>query len=174
MSFEGQPVPSTVYKSNRAKIGDGKSVRVVVPQSTTVESQKFYLFDGFFGVAMQDVETGAGETDELILNIEEAEFEADQIDTTQDYAIGTPVFWDSTNSVFSETATGNRFVGVVTSSKDANNVIWLKLSPQANGIVQGTDVANISTDMSADVNDQELKTTLNSLLTNLRAAGIIG
>lgn len=73
MAYEGQPFPSTTYSSRRAKISDGESVRVTVPENTTIEAQKFYLIGGFFGVAMQDVTTGAGETAEVILTIEEAE-----------------------------------------------------------------------------------------------------
>jgi predicted RecA/RadA family phage recombinase len=78
MAYTGQPVPSTVYNAVRAKISDGKSVRVEVPENTTVEAGKFYLLGGFFGAAMQSVTTGAGETAEVILNIEPAEFETDQ------------------------------------------------------------------------------------------------
>ena len=49
MAYTGQPVPSTVYNAARAKISDGESVRVKVPESTTVEAGKFYLLDGFLG-----------------------------------------------------------------------------------------------------------------------------
>ena len=73
MSYVGQPVPSTVYNAARAKISDGKSVKVTVPENTTVEAGKLYLLGGFFGAAMQSVTTGTGETAEVILNIEQAE-----------------------------------------------------------------------------------------------------
>lgn len=173
MAYIGQPVPSTVYNATRAKVSDGKSVKVTVPENTTIEAGKFYLLGGFFGVAMQSVTTGAGETAEVILNIEEAEYETDQTNDTQTYAVGTPLFWNDTLKRFTETATGNRFVGIVTSAKDANGVIWFKLSAQANPMVQGAAVADITTDMSADVNDNELKNKINELLASLRAAGII-
>ncbi|GIO33251.1 hypothetical protein J2TS6_43920 [Paenibacillus albilobatus] len=130
MSYKGQPVPSTAYQSYRAKVSDGKSVRVPVPEKTTIEAQKFYLISGFFGAAMESVTTGAGETSEVILNVEQAEYESDQIDKTQAFAFGTPIYWDATKSQFTETETGNRLVGRVTVAKDAKNVIWFLLGPQ--------------------------------------------
>lgn len=96
MAYTGQPVPSTVYDAARAKVSDGKSVRVAVPESTAVEAGKFYLLGGFLGVAMQSVTTGAGETAEVILNIEPAEFETDQIKATDKASMtaGADIYWD--------------------------------------------------------------------------------
>ncbi|WII36826.1 DUF2190 family protein [Paenibacillus thiaminolyticus] len=130
MPYKGQPVPSTTYQSYRAKVSDGKSVRVTVPAKTTIEAQKFYLLDGFFGAATESVTTGTGQTDEVVLNIEQAEFETDQIDKTQTFAVGTSIYWDATKNQLTETATDNRLVGRVTAAKDANNVIWFLLGPQ--------------------------------------------
>jgi hypothetical protein len=130
MSFNGQPVPTTRYDVARAKVSDGKSVRVGVPQNTVIEAEKFYLLGGFFGIAKQSVTTGAGQTSEVILDIEQAEFETDQISTSQTFAAGTAVYWSASTSKFTETATDNRQVGRVTIGKDANNVIWLILGPQ--------------------------------------------
>ena len=132
MAYTGQPVPSTVYNAARAKISDGKSVRVKVPESTTVEAGKFYLLDGFLGVAMQSVTTKANETAEVILNIEPAEYETDQIDTSQTltFAKGTLIYWNAANNSFTETSQGNRLVGRVTQAKDSNGVICFILGPQ--------------------------------------------
>lgn len=130
MAYKGQPFPSTTYQSYRAKVSDGKSVRVPVPEKTTLEAQKFYLIGGFFGAAMESVKTGTGETDEAILNVEQAEFETDQIDKTQEFAFGTPIYWDAAKSQLTETDTGNRLVGRVTAAKDSKNVIWFLLGPQ--------------------------------------------
>lgn len=130
MAYTGQPVPSTVYNLGGGKISDGKSVKVTVPESTTIEAGKFYLLDGFLGCAMQSVTTGTGETAEVVLTIEQAEFETDQIETTQNFAKGTLIYWDVTNKRFTETATSNRLAGRVTVGKDANNVIWFILGPQ--------------------------------------------
>ncbi len=130
MAYTGQPVPSTVYNAARAKISDGKSVKVTVPENTTIEASKFYLLGGFFGAAMQSVTTGAGETAEVILNIEQAEYETDQIDATQDFVAGTVIYWDAAAGKLTETETANRKVGRVTAGKDSNNVIWFILGPQ--------------------------------------------
>jgi len=132
MTYVGQPVPSTVVNINAAKVSDGKSVRVTVPVNTTIEAGKFYLLDGFLGCAFQSVTTGAGETAEVILNIEQAEYETDQIDidTSQTFAKGTLIYWDAANNRFTETSTGNRLAGRVTQAKDANNVICFILGPQ--------------------------------------------
>ena len=130
MAYTGQPVPSTVYNLGDGKISDGKSVKVTVPGNTKIEAGKFYLLDGFFGCAMQSVETGAGKTAEVVLNIEQAEFESDQINTSETFAKGTLIYWDDTNKQFTETATNNRLAGRVTVGKDAKNVIWFILGPQ--------------------------------------------
>lgn len=130
MAYVGQPVPSTVVNINAAKFSDGKSVRVTVPENTVIEAGKFYLLDGFLGAAFQSVTTGAGETAEVILNIEQAEYETDQIDTSQTFAKGTLIYWDAANNRFTETSTANRLVGRVTQAKDANNVICFILGPQ--------------------------------------------
>lgn len=130
MAYKGQPVPSTVYNLGGGKISDGKSVKVTVPEKTKIEAGKFYLLDGFLGCAMQSVETGEGETANVVLNIEQAEFESDQINTSETFAKGTLIYWDDTNKQFTETATANRLAGRVTVGKDANNVIWFILGPQ--------------------------------------------
>lgn len=134
MAYKGQAVPTTEYKTGRAKIGDGKSVRVTVPENTTVAANGFYLFDGFFGVAMQSAVNGAGETGEIILSIEQAEYETDQISTTQPFKIGTLVYFNETTGKLTETVgidpDFNRLVGRVSAKKDTNNVIWFILGPQ--------------------------------------------
>ena len=130
MSYVGQPVPSTVVNINAAKVSDGKSVRVTVPENTTIEAGKFYLLDGFLGCAFQSVTTGAGETAEVILNIEQAEYDTNQIDTAQNFAKGTLIYWDETNKRFTETSAGNRLAGRVTQAKDSNDVICFILGSQ--------------------------------------------
>lgn len=130
MPYKGQPVPSTAHHAYRAKVSDGKSVQVTVPENTEIEAGKFYLLDGFFGSAFQSVKTEAGETGEAILNIEQAEYETDQISTSQTFAVGTPIYWNADTGRFTETETDNRLVGRVTQAKDQNNVIWFILGPQ--------------------------------------------
>jgi len=130
MAYVGQPIPSTVVNINAAKVSDGKSVRVTVPENTVIEAGKFYFLDGFLGCAFQSVTTGVGETAEVILNIEQAEYETDQIDTSQTFTKGTLIYWDGTNKRFTETSVGNRLVGRVTQAKDANNVVCFILGPQ--------------------------------------------
>ncbi len=132
MAYIGQPVPSTVYNATRAKISDGKSVKVTVPENTTIEAGKLYLLDGFLGFAMQSVTTGAGQTAEVVLNIEQAEYETDQINAADAFNKGDLIYWDATNKRLTTADGGgvNRKVGRVTAAKDANNVIWFVLGPQ--------------------------------------------
>jgi len=129
MSYKGQPVPSTVYDAARAKISDGKSVRVSVPENTVVEAGKFYLLSGFFGAAMQSVTTGADETAEVILNIEPAEYETDQTKEADraSMAVGKDIYWDNTDKCFTVTGTAV-YAGKVTAAADTNGVIWFKLA----------------------------------------------
>jgi len=136
MAYVGQPVPTTVINVNSGKFSDGKSVRVTVPGDTTIEAGKFYLLDGFLGVAFQSVQTAPGQIAEVVLNIEQAEYDTNQIDTAQNqnFAKGTLIYWDAANNRFTtETSTDgspNRLAGRVTQAKDANNVICFILGPQ--------------------------------------------
>ncbi|OJF16982.1 MAG: hypothetical protein A6D91_04680 [Bacillaceae bacterium G1] len=130
MAYKGQPVPTTVYNVGGGKISDGKSVKVTVPEKTKIEAGRFYLLDGFLGCAMQSVETGEGETSEVVLSIEQAEYETDQIAADGEFKVGAQIFWDEANQVFTEEAAGNRPAGRVTAAKDANGVIWFLLGPQ--------------------------------------------
>ncbi len=131
MAYKGQPVPSTVQQISRAKISDGKSVVVTVPENTEIAAQSFVLLDGFFGVAMDSVKTAAGETAEIALNIEQAEYETNQIRVVETYNVGTPLYFKESTKKLTAIAEGNRLVGRATSKKDANNVISFILLPQA-------------------------------------------
>ncbi|WP_096201901.1 DUF2190 family protein [Bacillus sp. FJAT-45350] len=134
MPYKGQPFPSTTYQVTRAKISDGKSVRVTVPENSEIEAQRFYLLGGFFGAATESVKTGEGETAEVVLTIEQAEYETSQISTTQEFTPGAPIYWNASTSRFTETDSSGedeyRRVGRVTQGKDSNNVIWFILGPQ--------------------------------------------
>lgn len=128
---EVRAIPTTTYNSYRSKVSDGKSVRVSVPASTTIEAGLFYELDGFFGSAMQSVVTGSGETAEVILNIEQAEYESDQITKSEALEVGTPIYFVA--GKFTKEAgleDVNRLVGRVTQKKDQNNVIWFIQGPQ--------------------------------------------
>lgn len=127
MTWTGQPVPATVAYVGGGKVGDGKSKKVAVPQSTTITAGKFYLLDSFLGCAMQDVTTGVGVTAEVVLSLENAEYETDQINAAEAFAKGSMVYWDASNSRFTNTPTAI-YAGRVTEAKDANNVIWFILS----------------------------------------------
>ena len=123
------PVPTTTYNQYRSKVSDGKSVRVKVPEKTTIEAGLFYEIGGFFGTAMQSVKTLASETSEVVLNIEQAEYETDQIEKTEAFEAGTKIYFE--NSKFTETKSATaRFAGTVTLGKDAKNTIWFILAPQ--------------------------------------------
>jgi predicted RecA/RadA family phage recombinase len=143
-------------------------VQVTVPQNTTISAGKFYLLGGFLGAAMRSVTTGAGETAELVLNIEQAEYETDQILTTDAMAGGADIYWDAANNRFTQAAAGNRYAGRVTLAKDANNAIRFKLADQLGALRQAAAQANSTAgDVATIVGD------FNALLAKLRTAGII-
>ena len=126
MAYDGQPVATTTSQQARVKVSDGQSVRVTVPENSDLKAGSVNYLDGFLGFLVRDVKTGAGETAEGILNIENAEFETDQIDATKTFAKGNKVYWNATTSKLTTDAT-TVFAGVVTVAKDANDVIWFKL-----------------------------------------------
>ena len=123
------------------KVSDGMSVRVTVPENTTVEQGAFALLDGFLGLAARKVVAGAGETRSLVLNIEPGEYETSQIDKTQNFAVGTKIYWDAAKKAFTETPTAV-LAGVVTNAKDAGNVIWFRVAP---GIINDEAATAIGT-----------------------------
>ncbi|MFF2887011.1 DUF2190 family protein [Paenibacillus sp. NPDC057967] len=128
--YQGSAVPVTVHSLARAKVSDGEAVTVTVPPNTTLQAGEWALLDGFLGVTVQAVKTGAAESKEIALTIQQAEYETDQISTSQTFAKGVAIYWNDTSKKFTETATGNRPAGRVTYGKDANNVIWFVLGPQ--------------------------------------------
>lgn len=155
MGYKGQPVPTTTYQHGYFKVSDGKSVRVTVPpNSGDIPVGALVYFDGFVGFAvrgeapMATVKPGnaldnSDQPQTLILGIEQAEYETDQIADTGDFERGTLVYIDETEGEgvveLTEDAGGNRPVGRVTVGKDANGVIWLILGPQVFGTSGGAE-----------------------------------
>lgn len=122
MTQKGRPIPTTVHHAHRAKVGDGKSVRVTATQK--VKSGGFYEIGGFFGAAMQSANSG----EDVVLNIEQAEYETDQIETTDEFEPGDLIYFK--DGEFTTDETDARLVGRVTRGKDSKNVIWFILGPQ--------------------------------------------
>ena len=111
------------------KVSDGRSVKVAVPENTTINQGTFVYLGGFLGMAVREVVTGAGETAEVVLNIELGEYETSQTKDEDDMLAGADIFWDEDAKVLTETPT-LVFAGKVTVDKDVNGVIWFKLAPQ--------------------------------------------
>lgn len=124
MAFTGQPTPSTIINVSSGKISDGKSVRLTAAEE--VAQGNFYQIGGFFGLANQDAAVG----EEVVLAIEQAEYETNQIKTDEEFAVGTSIYFDAASKVLTETVGTNKKVGIVSSAKDSNNVIWFVLGPQ--------------------------------------------
>ena len=127
MAYKGQPVPSKQVMIRRGKVSDGKSVDVTVPEKTTIEAQDFYILDGFFGMALESVKTEAGETQEIALQIEQAEYESSKIVVGDTFNVGDLVYFDKNKFT---TKKAGRLVGRVTNGKDENNNIWFIMLPQ--------------------------------------------
>lgn len=117
------------------KISEGRSVKVTVPAGTgTVQANTFAEVSGFFGLAVNT----AAEGQQVVLLIEQAEYETRQINTADAFNVGDNVYWNPTTKLLTTQATrtegattyNNRHVGRVTQAKDANNVIWFVLGPQ--------------------------------------------
>lgn len=134
MDRTGHPVPTTLHQQARAKVGDGKSVKVSVPAgSGPIAAGTLQYFGGYLGFAVQSLENDAVNAQELILTIEEAEFETDQIladgEPDQAFEPGTDIFWDEAEGHLTETPTPI-YAGKVTVARDANDVIWFLLARQ--------------------------------------------
>ena len=138
-------------------VSNGRSVRVAVPESTTIVQDNIYLLEGFLGVADYSIITGAdgavtsykgqtvtglagmaGVAAELVLNIGTAEYETSQIDAADTFAKGDKVYYDATNHRLTTVGTDGMFCGVVTSAKDSGGIIWFVFIPyldEASGAV---------------------------------------
>ncbi len=111
------------------KVSEGRAVKVTVPAGFgNVEANKFYLIQGFLGLALQSAQEGQ----QVVLMIDQVEYETGQINTGDAFNVGDLVYWDEAAKVFTTTATA-RPAGRVTQGKDANNTIWFVLGPQVNG-----------------------------------------
>ena len=75
-------------------------------------------------------ENTAGEV--IALQIEQAEYITDQIDTTKTFTKGAELYFDPATKKFTDDnkVTGAFFVGRITATKDSNNVIQFILYPQ--------------------------------------------
>lgn len=128
------------------RISDGLSARVAVPASTTITQGDFVYLDGILGLAVQGIITNSdglvtsinGNTvpaglhpAQIVLNIEAGEYETSQINTGDTFALGAKAYFDATNKRFTTTSAGNRFAGVVTAAKDADDVIWFLFMPNS-------------------------------------------
>lgn len=150
--------------------GELKTVRVTVPQSTIVEQGRFYLLDGYIGMAVQSVTTGVGETKPVILVIDPSVgFETSQINAADTMAVGANLYWDAENKRFTESAVGNRYAAKVSVAKDASNVVEIKLVDQTSDTMKQAAAQADST--AADV--AALVADFNALLAKLKAAGIM-
>lgn len=115
-----------------ARISDGQSVKGLVPQNTNIVQGNFYKLSGVIGIAFDSVVTGAGETSEVALGMDLAEYATSQIDVADAFARGDDVYFDPATLLLNSVAEGaaapagtERF-GVVTVAKDANNVVVIK------------------------------------------------
>jgi len=108
------------------KIAKGDSVKVIVPAGKTVEAGKFVRISNFLGLALQSGSEGK----EIVLDISKGIYQTSQIKATDTFNVGTKIYWDDTNEVFTTTATSNQFAGIVTAGKDSNGVIEFYFVPE--------------------------------------------
>lgn len=110
------------------QVSRGRSVKVTVPSGFgSVKAGVFYEISGFLGMAAN----AAQEAEQVVLLIEQAEYETSQIDAAATVNPGDRLYWDAANRVFTTTDGGGfRVAGIVTQGKDANGAICFVLGPQ--------------------------------------------
>lgn len=89
----------------------------------SITAKDFCLIDHFFGMAMNDAAAGA----DVVLDLEHAEYETDQVKSGDTFIVGTVIYWDPEHNYFTETAASLIAVGIVTRALAAG-VIWFKLT----------------------------------------------
>ena len=130
-------VNSEMIKIGRAKVSDGKAVDVTVPEGEEIIAGNFYYLDGFLGAAHETI-AKAGGNEVIALNIEQGEYETDQIAKTGQYKKGNPIYFDKGKKEFNDKA--GLLAGKITETKDGNNVVTFILAPQA-AIIEDTPEA---------------------------------
>jgi len=108
------------------KIAKGDSIKVTVPAGKTVEAGKFVLINGFLGLALQSGDEGK----EIVLDVTKGIYQTSQIKVTATFSVGTKIYWNNTDEVFTTTAADNKFAGIVTAKKDSNGVIEFYFVPE--------------------------------------------
>lgn len=114
------------------RLGDWRSVKVVVPQNTDIIPGRWYRLDGFIGIAFERVTTGAGVTSKAALGIETGQYELDatEINVADAFGLGDDVYFEDATGLFRSVAhaaaapAGSHLIGRVTLAKDANNAVW--------------------------------------------------
>lgn len=104
-------------------ISDGNAVDVTADRAVTKGDP--VVFEGFHGIAMQDAASG----DELALEVSLREHEI-SVPGSVTAAKGDVLYITDAGTV-TNTSSGNRAFFKVTQAKDANNVVWGLLLPQA-------------------------------------------
>ena len=139
MSFNGQPVATTVTHISQFKVSDGKSVQVNVPAETGVVAGNFYVIDGFFGAVLKTVkaEDNTAGT-KVALQLEPCEYITDQILVSKTFAIGAELYYNKSTKKFTdEAAAGLLLVGKVSAPKDGANTIQFIRYPQVTEVPGG-------------------------------------
>lgn len=109
------------------KVSDGRSVVVTAPAGGVVKDTQ-YIISNFFGFADAD----AAEGEAVSLSIGQEEREVTLPAKVGGWAVGDPVYAVPATAAFSETNTGNRFVGRVTRAVGAGGGVgWMLVAPQA-------------------------------------------
>lgn len=107
------------------KVSLARAVKVTAPAGG-VQQGRFYLIAGYFGLALQSANAG----EQVVLEIERAVYETNQIVTADAFNVGDPVYFDATQGLLTTNsgAGANRLVGRVWRTKDANNTIEFVLT----------------------------------------------
>ena len=115
---------------------EGPSITVTVPAGDSVTQGSFYRIDGFIGMASRTVPTPAN-TDESAEDTElvtqQDIYQTDQVAAAAAFDRGDNVYWDDTNDVLTNTATGNYLIGKATEDMGADGVLEFVMLPQPEG-----------------------------------------
>lgn len=108
----------------------GANTVTVATGGATITEGKFYLLEGYFGLAVQASHPAGGiPRTEVNLDVSPGvyEFDPDQVTQGDTFAKGAEVYWDATNKKITTSDGGgaNRRIGRVENPKDAQGVVWV-------------------------------------------------
>lgn len=97
------PVNFTNVRYPDRIVSEARSVKVTIPQSTTLVAGECFYVAPYLGVAMESATNGIGVTKDIALALGPIVVATSKLTSGQTFAVKTKVYWDESTQLFTET-----------------------------------------------------------------------